>query len=59
MGEEAFLSGGTFIKPAVRRFLDTMLALTWNRYRKTNTREVNKLEKDLAEVTETWQSKYH
>jgi len=54
MGDRVFLGGGTLLKTPVLKFVDTLLAITWNRYRKSTSREVDRLEKDIEEIATVW-----
>ena len=50
LGDKVFVGSGTLLKTPVLKFVDTLLAITWNRYRKSTSREVDRLEKDLEEI---------
>lgn len=56
MGNHTFQTE-TFLKPDILTFIDNLLAITWNRYHKSNTQEVNKLNKDILVITAAMDSK--
>ncbi|KAF8422282.1 P-loop containing nucleoside triphosphate hydrolase protein [Boletus edulis BED1] len=53
-GEEAFIESSDYLKPVVGNFCRTLLSHTWNRYRKLNHRELNKMQKGIANVGDKW-----
>jgi len=57
IGDQAFLNESDIVIAEVRKFIDILTAITWNRYRKSNSRETNKLQKDRDEIKTHWNSK--
>ncbi|KAG6370138.1 P-loop containing nucleoside triphosphate hydrolase protein [Boletus reticuloceps] len=53
-GEGAFIESSDYLKPVVGNFCRTLLSQTWNRYRKLNHRELDKMQKGIANVGDKW-----
>ncbi|KAH7905302.1 P-loop containing nucleoside triphosphate hydrolase protein [Hygrophoropsis aurantiaca] len=53
-GDALMPKSSNSLKPPFRKFVDALIVLTWNRYRKANSRETSKLDSDLEEITELW-----
>lgn len=54
-GDEAFVSGD-FLDAAIATFISVVIALTWNRYRKTLRRQKSDMGKKAKEMEDTWNS---
>ncbi|KAH0833809.1 P-loop containing nucleoside triphosphate hydrolase protein [Lanmaoa asiatica] len=53
-GKDAFLNMSQTIKPHIRRFVEVVIANTWNRYRRNSGMELKKLEAGKAEIATMW-----
>jgi hypothetical protein len=56
-GEDAFLNADdpNYLKPNVLKFMDTLMAHTWQRFKKSLNREQERLEKTRKEISALWQ----
>ncbi|KAG6373967.1 P-loop containing nucleoside triphosphate hydrolase protein [Boletus reticuloceps] len=53
-GRDAFVKTSQTIKPQVRRFVEVVIANTWNRYRRNSSLEMKKMEDGKAEIATMW-----
>lgn len=56
LGDDGFASGGRALTPQVSKFINTLLAITWNRYRKVLSTESSKKSKLLQEIKHRFSS---
>jgi hypothetical protein len=54
-GDEAFVSGD-FLDTAIATFISVVIALTWNRYRKTLKRQKSDMGKKAKDMEDMWNS---
>lgn len=54
ISDNAFLNGSDILIPEVRKFIDIVVTITWNRFRKSNSRETNKLVNEQNEIKTLW-----
>ncbi|KAI6029042.1 P-loop containing nucleoside triphosphate hydrolase protein [Pisolithus microcarpus] len=55
-GDDAYVGAGSLLKPAISKFCRAILTLTWNRYRKGVTRDVQTMDSLYGTVTELWKA---
>lgn len=54
MGQAVYRGKSSLLKPDVGKFVRSLLVSSWNRYRKTVRRDMDKISRDVKIVKEAW-----